>query len=234
MRGPTRRQLLAAPAIAAVVVAIGAGGYWATRQGQSSAQRSAIPILAFTVGTRSPASSGSSSLASPTAYPGSTGLQLRAQDGTGVLTIAYDPGHKTVWYVTENPAGQPVLRGIATATGVIHDKRLPDDDAGYVGEFSPLKVDPTGAVWLANNDRLLRYDPANDKLAGIVLARSVAGELPGATSGLNQGIWPSGLGFLDGLAILARANIPWLTEYDSTLHEVGRIRCQLPTPEPRI
>ena len=223
MSGPTRRQLLAVPAIAAVVVAVAAGGYWATRQGQSNAHSSVSPILAFTVGTPGPTSSGSSSVAPPTAYPSPAALQTRAQNGASVQTIAYDPVRQMVWYVTYNDAGQPVLRGIATATGVIHDKRLPDDDAGYVREFGPLKVDPTGAVWLANYDRLLRYDPASDKLAGIVLATSVAGELPGATSGLNQGIRTSGLGFLDGLALLARVNIPWLTEYDSTLHEVGRI-----------
>ena len=78
-------------------------------------------------------------------------------------------------------------------------------------------------MWLANDDRLLRYDPASGKLAGIMLSRNVPGALPGATSGALQGTWPSGLGFLDDLAVLARANVPWLTEYDSSLHAVGRI-----------
>jgi len=128
-----------------------------------------------------------------------------------------------VWYVTDDAAGNPVLREVATASGIVHDTRLPADDSGYIGEFSPLKVDPTGAVWLANNDRLLRYDPATGKLAGLVLSSKVAGALPGASSGSLQGTWPSGLGFLNGLALLARVNVPWLTEYDATLHEVGRI-----------
>jgi hypothetical protein len=132
-----------------------------------------------------------------------------------------------VWYVTGDAAGNPVLREVATASGIVHDTRLPADDSGYIGEFSPLKVDPSGAVWLANNDRLLRYDPATGKLAGIVLSSKVAGALPGATSGSMQGTWPSGLGFLNGLALLARANVPWLTEYNAALHEVGRI--PLPT-----
>jgi len=140
-----------------------------------------------------------------------------------VPTITYDPMHGMVWYVTDDLAGHPVLRSVATAGGTIHDTFLPADQSGYIGEFSPLKVDPSGAVWLANNDRLLRYDPASGKLAGIVLARKVAGALPGATSGSLQGTWPSGLGFLDGLTLLARANVPWLTEYDAALDEVGRI-----------
>jgi len=150
-------------------------------------------------------------------------LQSRAQDGSSVLTIVYDPVHAMVWYVTDDAAGNPVLREVATASGIVHDTRLPADDSGYIGEFSPLKVDPTGAVWLANNDRLLRYDPATGKLAGLVLSSKVAGALPGASSGSLQGTWPSGLGFLNGLALLARVNVPWLTEYDATLHEVGRI-----------
>lgn|GEM_PF-1625471 len=150
-------------------------------------------------------------------------LQSRAQDGSSVLTIAYDSVHGMVWFVTEDAAGHAILRGVATNSGAIHDTQLPADDAGYIGEFSPLKVDPTGAVWLANNDRLLRYDPATNKLAGIVLPSKVAGALPGAMSGSLQGTWPSGLGFFNGLTLVARANVPWLTEYDAALHEVGRI-----------
>jgi hypothetical protein len=87
-------------AIAAVVVAVTAGGYWAARQGQSNAQQSASPILAFRVATPSPTSSGGSRLESPTASPSSTALQTRAQNGASVLTIAYDPGRQMVWYVS--------------------------------------------------------------------------------------------------------------------------------------
>ena len=70
---------------------------------------------------------------------------------------------------------------------------------GLHREFSPLKVDPSGAVWLANNDRLLRYDPTSGKLAGIVLASKVAGALPGATSGSNcRARGPAGWAFCTG------------------------------------
>ncbi len=51
----------------------------------------------------------------------------------------------------------------------------------------------------------------------------VVGALPGATSGPLQGTWPSGLGFFNGKALLARANVPWLTEFDASLRAVGRI-----------
>ena len=139
-----------------------------------------------------------------------------------MFAIAYDPVHEMIWYVTDDAAGNPVLRGVATANGAVHDTRLPADE-GYIGEFSPLKVDPAGAVWLASNVRLLRFDPTSGKLAAIVLASKVSGQLPGATTGSLQGIWPSGIGFLDGLTLVARANVPWLTEYDASLHEVGRI-----------
>lgn len=153
---------------------------------------------------------------------GSDVLRSRAQNGSGVFAIAYDPVHEMIWYVTDDAAGNPVLRGVATANGAVHDTRLPADE-GYIGEFSPLKVDPAGAVWLASNVRLLRFDPTSGKLAAIVLASKVSGQLPGATTGSLQGIWPSGIGFLDGLTLVARANVPWLTEYDASLHEVGRI-----------
>ncbi len=129
-----------------------------------------------------------------------------------------------VWFVTGNAAGAPVLRGVTTATGAVTDVQLPGDGSSqYIGEFSPLKVDPSGAVWLANNDRLVRYDPATKKLGSITFSTRVVGALPGATSGPLQGTWPSGLGFFNGKVVLARANVPWLTEIDASLRAVGRI-----------
>ena len=129
-----------------------------------------------------------------------------------------------VWFVTGNDAGAPVLRGVTTATGAVTDVQLPGGGSSeYIGEFSPLKVDPPGAVWLANNDRLVRYDPATKKLGSITFSTRVVGALPGATSGPLQGTWPSGLGFFNGKAFLARANVPWLTEFDASLRAVGRI-----------
>jgi len=228
MRGPTRAHVLAVATTAAVIVAIGAGGCAPSHHGLSP-QNTTPPIHASTASASAPTATLTlaSSHPSPSASPGQAVLQTRAQNGSSVLTIAYDPVHGMVWYVTGDAAGNPVLREVATASGIVHDTRLPADDSGYIGEFSPLKVDPSGAVWLANNDRLLRYDPATGKLAGIVLSSKVAGALPGATSGSMQGTWPSGLGFLNGLALLARANVPWLTEYNAALHEVGRI--PLPT-----
>ena len=229
VRDPTRRHVWAITTSVAVIAAIGAGcSAPASHQGQQSAEATASPNQPSAVSASASIATGSTvtippSSVSPTASPGPAALQSKAQDGSSVLTITYDPVHGMVWCITGDPAGHPVLRGVATASGVIHDTPLPADDSGYIGEFSPLKVDATGAVWLANNDRLLRYDPASGKLTGIVLASKVAGALPGATTGSLQGTWPSGLGFFNGLTLVARANVPWLTEYDASIHEVGRI-----------
>jgi hypothetical protein len=224
MRGPARAQVLATVTTVAVILVIGTAGCAASHQGQGP-HNTTTPTQPSIAATPPPTATETlgSIRTSPSASPGPAVLETRAQDGSSALTIVYDPVHAMVWYVTDDAAGDPVLRGVATASGIVHDTRLPADDSGYIGEFSPLKVDPTGAVWLANNDRLLRYDPASGKLAGIVLSSKVAGALPGATSGSMQGTWPSGLGFLNGLTLLARANVPWLTEYDAALHDVGRI-----------
>ena len=189
-----------------------------------SAPPLATPSVVPSGGDRiGPTQPGGPSASPPSATPVPSARTWGTQ-GSSLLTIAFDPVHSMIWFVTGNDAGAPVLRGVTAATGAVNDVRLPGGGSSeYIGEFSPLRVDPSGAVWLANNDRLVRYDPATGKLSSITFDAKVVGALPGATSGSLQGTWPSGLGFLDGRTLLARANVPWLTAFDATLREVARI-----------
>ncbi len=138
------------------------------------------------------------------------------------MTLAFDAARQLLWYVTDDSAGHTVLRGFDPASRAVRDVPLPPDES-YIREFGPLKIDSSGVVWLAGGKRLVRYDPATTKLTSIALPSRVTGALTGATSGPNQGVWPSALTFLDGVLLLARNNVPWLTRYDASFHEVGRI-----------
>jgi len=148
--------------------------------------------------------------------------QPAVSNGSGVTTLALDESGRQLWFVTDDVAGQPVLRRFDVTSRTTHDVRLPPD-ASYIREFGPLKIDPAGVVWLAGGRRLVRYDPATARLTSLVLPSRVAGALPGASSGPNQGVWPSALAFLDGRLLVARNNVPWLTVYNASFREVGRI-----------
>src|SRR5438093_13165841 len=108
-------------------------------------------------GPATPVSSPQPASSSPSQPPPTSPASV-VTNGSSLFTITYDAVRSALWYVTGDDAGHPVLRRVDLGNASVHDVRLPSDYFGYIGIFSPLKVGQDGAVWLTNDDRIVRYD----------------------------------------------------------------------------
>lgn len=131
-------------------------------------------------------------------------VRLFDTDGP-VNSLAYDAKTKTVW-LTRNIGSGATLDNV-TSSGRVTETKLP---GGPLGGQSKVKVSPDGSIWVTDDYRLLRFDPAQGAVDSKALDLKVDGQLPEAEdlSSPSPGTWVSALTFdRAGNAIMARHNV---------------------------
>jgi len=125
--------------------------------------------------------------------------------------LTYDTGRQVVWIAVTQSSGPDYLYRYDPAQGTTSRWVLPATT--YAGVLAQVLVDDSGAVWV-NDDgyRLVRFDPAHERMTSIVLALKVPG-----TDWANGGTWVSAIAADGDGVLVARNGVPTLTRLGPSL-----------------
>ena len=143
-----------------------------------------------------------------------------------VYQLTYDPAGDALWFAVMEPGIGDWLYRVDPATGKSTEWELPVAPGN--GFVSQVHVADDGAIWVSEDYRLVRLDPATGKVTSLVLDPSGQDIVPSVVEDPNlPGTWISSFTTDASGAILARNGVPLLTLVSSDL----QIRGTVPLPD---
>jgi streptogramin lyase len=132
--------------------------------------------------------------------------------------MTFDARRNAFWFAYMGSSQTDYLYEFELATHTLTRSELPPTDHnGFLGRVA---VAPDGSVWLTEEYRVVRFDPASGTMQSLNLSEADAD----AVYGGSPGTWPSAIAFdSKGHALIARHGLASLLVLDRTLNEVGRI-----------
>jgi streptogramin lyase len=132
--------------------------------------------------------------------------------------MTFDARRNAFWFAYMGSSQTDYLYEFELATHTLTRSELPPTDHnGFLGRVA---VAPDGSVWLTEEYRVVRFDPASGTMLSLKLAETDAD----AVYGGSPGTWPSAIAFdSKGQTLIARHGLASLLVLDRTLDEVGRI-----------
>ena len=188
---------------AAIAILVAATAIWLSGSAHVPAAPSVPAPSTATVSSHGPSAAPSPSLV----------LTLRAP----AYALAYDARRDAIWFAVDQISGPDTLYRVDASTGSVHTWSLPDrNHNGFGGQ---IKLDSSGIVWLSNDYSVMRFDPGTQAMRVIDFPVKVPGAINGGADGTYPvAIMPTGDGVL-----VARHNLPYLTELDAELNLIGRV-----------
>jgi hypothetical protein len=179
--------------------------------------------LSAVAGCAAPAAQFASGSPTSSASP-SVAIVPVAQLRDNVYDLLFDPARDAIWFSEqEDPPGLSTLDEYQIASHQL--VRVPLGPAESNTYLSKAVMTSDGAVWLSEAYRIARYDPTAKQVAYVDLPLAAEGALQGAydPNASTPGTWVSAIAADRTGILVARKNVPYLTQVASDMTTTGTI-----------
>jgi hypothetical protein len=137
--------------------------------------------------------------------------------GGDLYDLVYDVHRDAIWAAVFSLRDPDELVRVDAESEDVRRWPLPETEHnGYLGQ---IELDEHGVVWVFANYSLARFDPATEVMRSVVLPEEVEDAIPTALDRDDPlpGTWISSIAVIDDRVLVARNNVPYLTQFGPTL-----------------